>query len=300
MNHHSRRSAQSSRGFTLIELLVVIAIIAILAAILFPVFQKVRENARRASCQSNLKQLGIAVTQYIQDADEVYPQCAPYNPATMTWAYNSSFSTPATWRATTINGYNLRNANWSNSIQPFLKNYDVYTCPDTIEFRNPGLAANYAAPIGKWADMAYAMNGNMGALGASAVHSPTITILFTDSNGITNYAGQSLAWPVLNCPHGDAPCIYQPYKDDCQSSGLNGAKDAWYVIDTYPAPKFSAMVHSGGDNLAYVDGHVKWVHHDANPYSDPYARYDASGTPTSRYYDGCHGYLYRPDIDSLN
>ncbi len=47
-----------------------IAIIAILAAILFPVFQKVRENARRASCQSNMKQLGMAITQYNQDFDE--------------------------------------------------------------------------------------------------------------------------------------------------------------------------------------------------------------------------------------
>lgn len=61
------------RGFTLIELLVVIAIIALLAAILFPVFARARENARRASCQSNLKQIGLSVVQYTQDYDETFP-----------------------------------------------------------------------------------------------------------------------------------------------------------------------------------------------------------------------------------
>jgi len=61
------------RGFTLIELLVVIAIIAILAAILFPVFAKAREKARQASCQSNMKQIGLAWLQYIQDYDETSP-----------------------------------------------------------------------------------------------------------------------------------------------------------------------------------------------------------------------------------
>ena len=60
-------------AFTFIELLFVIAIIAILAAILFPVFARARENARKASCQSNLKQIGLAITQYTQDYDERYP-----------------------------------------------------------------------------------------------------------------------------------------------------------------------------------------------------------------------------------
>ena len=66
--HKSGKSA-----FTLIELLVVIAIIAILAAILFPVFARARENARKTSCLSNLKQIGLGVLQYTQDYDEKFP-----------------------------------------------------------------------------------------------------------------------------------------------------------------------------------------------------------------------------------
>src|SRR3954471_23379409 len=66
-------SRTRSSAFTLIELLVVIAIIGLLAAILFPVFGRARENARRSSCMSNMKQIGLALNQYVQDYDERVP-----------------------------------------------------------------------------------------------------------------------------------------------------------------------------------------------------------------------------------
>src|SRR5947208_13690899 len=67
------RHAPPRRGFTLIELLVVIAIITILAALLFPVFAQVREKARTTNCISNLKQIGLANSMYLQDYDERFP-----------------------------------------------------------------------------------------------------------------------------------------------------------------------------------------------------------------------------------
>jgi prepilin-type N-terminal cleavage/methylation domain-containing protein/prepilin-type processing-associated H-X9-DG protein len=92
-------------GFTLIELLTVIAIISLLAAILFPVFSRARENARRASCMSNLKQIGLAMLQYTQDYDEKFP---------------------LGWTSTT-------QPRWDARIDPYLKSRQIFVCPSASQ-----------------------------------------------------------------------------------------------------------------------------------------------------------------------
>lgn len=108
---------RTKRGFTLIELLVVVAIISLLAAILFPVFARARENARRSSCLSNLKQMGLGMMQYTQDYDERMPSG---------YLTNSDGVPEFTYPNGT--GH-TRTQPWYFAIYPYVKNWQIFNCP---------------------------------------------------------------------------------------------------------------------------------------------------------------------------
>jgi prepilin-type N-terminal cleavage/methylation domain-containing protein/prepilin-type processing-associated H-X9-DG protein len=176
-----------NRAFTLIELLVVIAIIAILAAILFPVFAQAREKARQTQCLSNLRQIGTALTLYLQDWDDITPR-----------SFYGSASAPSGA------GDNYK---WMDAIYPQTKNEAVFTCPSdgkSPPYKHRG-GTNYGS---------YGLNGAYGAAGdgqtpprssaaylvsAAQIVVPSATVWVTDNNNAASAANpggsQGFFWP---------------------------------------------------------------------------------------------------------
>jgi prepilin-type N-terminal cleavage/methylation domain-containing protein/prepilin-type processing-associated H-X9-DG protein len=170
------------KGFTLIELVVVIAIIAILAALLFPVFAQAREKARAISCASNEKQLALAVIMYTQDSDEQFP----VNP-TADAATNFDFGTT-----------------WITGVQPYIKSYGVFTCPDDPDLAQDGQDTAAAVHFVNWAGPSFSYVGN-GIIGYDWKNTPNGWRLDGVINGGLNWINDNHP-PALGVDVPAKPC----------------------------------------------------------------------------------------------
>lgn len=227
-----------NKAFTLIELLVVIAIIGILAAILFPVFSRVRENARRSSCSSNLKQLSLGIIQYAQDYDTYYPptswsgQTGP-GPDGLTW-------TSGMWY-------------WPQLIFSYTKSKQITSCPDGATTYN--FSPN--APVfGHYGANGLIFN-NVGTVQRPPVNEATI--LTPSTTYMLMDAGTLSMFPYYPF-HPDAYVEYLPGTGPDSPSklvALTATSDAKLRAD------MDLGRHFGGLNVSFADGHVKWYQSNA-------------------------------------
>lgn len=218
------------KAFTLIELLVVIAIIAILAAILFPVFAQAKASAKKVSCLSNTKQMGLAIHMYAAD-HEALPMYA-------------------------VSGTQYR---WYDQLMPYIKSTGIFSCPSTGRKWDVGQAGRNATY-----GYNYQYLGNSRANCANVpvvdtmIQSPANTIAIADSRGTgtRDCQNQNASDPdYLNheCKFNHGYSIDPPTLPSCATGpGPNAPSTSgkWSYIDDR---------HSGGGNIGLLDGHSKWM-----------------------------------------
>jgi prepilin-type N-terminal cleavage/methylation domain-containing protein/prepilin-type processing-associated H-X9-DG protein len=244
------------KAFTLIELLVVIAIIAILAAILFPVFAQAKAAAKKISCLSNMKQLGLASNMYVNDYDDRLPYTGDNGGF---WAWYPSEESGNTLGFMDPNAFQ----NWGAELYPYVKNFGIYICPSAEKITgNVPYAFKTAAGAG---NTTYDYNGVVVGASTTTMSSPATTIVLQSSDGTSSDAYmQPTIFNVTSSPNNTVISIDSPPL-------CNGIDINWM-----------GEIHGKGDNYSFADGHAKFYNRTAVTFkmfgisSDVYD-YGASG-----------------------
>ncbi len=241
-------------GFTLIELLVVIAIIAVLAAILFPVFSRVRESARKTNCLSHLNQLGVAMRAYSSD----------YGGYIVNWCVSHPAVAPtAGWPAppgdAVKNDPDSAVVTWDLSIMRYLKNPEVLTCPSNKNPRQDvgrgarGYAmARYTQKVvtgGVWGASLGRLEGD--------IPKPTETVvLFEKGNNLPGSWGDACGENVFESHEGpldvnfDMATVTNDTVQNSTGQGINIRR-----------------FHNEGKNMLFLDGHAKFFTVTTGPFA---------------------------------
>lgn len=252
MNKHllpGMRFEDKRAGFTLIEILIVIAIISLLAAILFPVFSRARENARRASCQSNLKQLALSIHMYNADNDQRFPIGARYD------------STEVPGHQSGTPNYGL---GWASTVYPYVKTIASFHCPDdTTKARLPNVANSYAINLNIAAGPKYLGEGTPESLFSDEAR--TILLSEVRINVVDITLGRDLVSATTNGMMVSSATTYQG-EARCDMGYLGAGLNAITLADGSGTCVLFGAGNSGpfgrhldGANYAFCDGHVKWL-----------------------------------------
>lgn len=245
--------ARRKSGFTLIELLVVIAIIAILAAILFPVFARAREAARKSTCQSNLKECAIAIQLYWTDYDATLPSSALTTPGTTVpvarFIQNAGTLPPP-------RGSVAEPPSWVQAVYDKMKNKDVMFCPsDPVDKTSPAALASYwwkYAADKAWLDA----NTKCQKEGNFVYNSDQIILYehmgyhFGDQGGLKNSIQINVAFldtHVKTCSIVNGPTTYTTTND--WGSTTNSQCEPMYYNFDQRAPKGATKTDLDGDGV---------------------------------------------------